>query len=206
MQMDIVRYGIIGTAEIALNQHIPAARESANSEVLAISSRDQARARQAAEKHGIPRWYGSYDALLDDPDVDAVINCLPNSLHSEWTIRAAEAGKHVLCEKPLAITVDEARRMIDATNYNKVVLVEAFTHRWNLHLRRARELIADGVIGHVTGLTAALTFSVAQPDGNIRFSPELAGGSLLDAGCYAVYACRFVLGEEPRRAVGFAYD
>jgi predicted dehydrogenase len=202
----VVRYGIISTAQIALNRHVPAARESANSEIVAISSRGDAKARQAAEKHGIAKWYGSYEALLADPDVDAVINPLPNSMHCEWTIKAAEAGKHILCEKPLAVTVDEARRMIQAARANNVLLVEAFTHRWDPHLRKARKLIAEGAIGNVTNVSSALTFPVAQPQGNVRFSAELAGGSLLDAGCYAVYACRFVLGQEPVRAVGFAFD
>ena len=206
MARNVVRYGIISTAQIALNRHVPAARESANSEIIAISSRSDAKARQAAEKHGIPKWYGSYEALLADPDIDAVINPLPNSMHCEWTIKAAEAGKHILCEKPLAVTVDEARRMIQAARANNVLLVEAFTHRWNPHLRKARQLIAEGAIGTVTSLFSALTFSVAQPQGNVRFSAELAGGSLLDAGCYAVYACRFVMGQEPVRAAGFAYD
>ena len=206
MPKDVVRYGIISTAQIALDRHMPAARESANSNIVAISSRDGAKARRVAEEHGIPRWYGSYDALIVDPDVDAVINPLPNSMHCEWSIKAAEAGKHILCEKPLAVTVDETRRMIDAASANNVVLVEAFTHRWNPHLRMARKLIAEGAIGQVTSLTSALTFPIAEPKGNVRFSPELAGGSLLDAGCYAVYACRFVLGEEPRRVAGFAYD
>ena len=202
----VVRYGIISTAQIALNRHVPAARESANSEIVAISSRGDAKARQAAEKHGIAKWYGSYEALLADPDVDAVINPLPNSMHCEWTIKAAEAGKHILCEKPLAVTVDEARRMIQAAMANNVLLVEAFTHRWDPHLRKARKLIAEGAIGNVTNVSSALTFPVAQPQGNVRFSAELAGGSLLDAGCYAVYACRFVLGQEPVRAAGFAFD
>ena len=205
MAGDVVRYGIISTARIA-RQHVPAARESATSEILAISSREEAKAKEAAEKHGIPRSYGSYDALLMDSDLDAVINCLPNSMHCEWTIKAAEAGKHVLCEKPLAVTVDEARRMISAVTANNVVLIEAFTHRWNPHLRMARKLIGEGSIGLVTSLQSALTFPVAQRQGNIRFSPELAGGSLLDGGSYAVYASRFVLGEEPQRAAGFAYD
>lgn len=202
----IVRYGVISTAQIALNRHIPAARDSASSEITAISSRGEEKARQAAADHNIPKWYGTYDELLADPDLDAVINPLPNSMHCEWTIRAAEAGKHILCEKPLAVTVDECRRMIDAARANNVVLVEAFTHRWNPHLRTARRLIAEGAIGDVTGLDSALTFSIAQPEGNVRFSPELAGGSLLDAGCYAVYACRFVMGAEPVRATGFAFD
>ena len=206
MPEDIVRYGIISTAQIALNRHIPAAIESPNSEVVAISSRDETKAREAAEKHRIPRWYGSYDELLMDAELDAVINPLPNSMHCEWTIKAAEAGKHILCEKPLAVTTSEARRMISAAKANNVVLVEAFTHRWNPHLQRARTLIREGAIGHITSLHSDLTFNVAQPKGNVRFSSELAGGSLLDAGCYAVYACRFVLGEEPLRAAGFASD
>ena len=206
MPGSVVRYGIISTAGIALNRHIPAARESVNSDILAISSRNEARARQAASDHGIPTWWGSYDELLNDADLDAVINPLPNSMHCEWTIRAAEAGKHILCEKPLALTTDEARRMISAAKANNVVLVEAFTHRWNPHLRKARVLIKEGAIGHVTSLHSALTFPVAQTKGNIRFSPGLGGGGLLDAGCYAVYACRFVLGKEPVRAAGFGYD
>jgi predicted dehydrogenase len=206
MPKDVVRYGVISTAQIAVNRLIPAARESAKSEVVAISSRGDAKAKQAAQDLNIPKWYGSYDELIADPDVDAVINPLPNSMHCEWTVKAAEAGKHILCEKPLAVTVDEARRMIDAAKANNVVLVEAFTHRWNPHLRKARKLIAEGAIGRVTNLASALTFFVDQPEGNVRFSSELAGGSLLDAGCYAVYACRFVMGEEPLRAAGFAYD
>ena len=202
----VVRYGIISTAQIALNRHIPAARDSANSEVVAISSRGAEKAQQAAKEHGIPRWYAAYDELLEDPEIDAVINPLPNSMHCEWTIKAAEAGKHILCEKPLSVTVDEARRMIDSANANGVVLVEAFTHRWNPHLREARRLIAEGAIGYVTGLDSALTFPVAEPEGNVRFSKELAGGSLMDAGCYAVYACRFAMSAEPVRAAGMAYD
>ncbi len=201
-----VRYGIISTAQIALNRHVPAAKESANSEVVAISSRGPDKARQAAEKHAIPRWYGSYEELLKDREIDAVINPLPNSMHCEWTIKAAEAGKHILCEKPLAVTVDEGRRMIAAAKANKVLLVEAFTHRWSPHLRTARRLIAEGAIGRVTNVAAALAFRVAKPEGNVRFSRELAGGGLMDAGCYAVYACRFVLSSEPVRAAGFAYD
>ena len=113
-----VRYGIISTAQIALNRHVPAARTSANSEITAISSRSDARARRAAEEHGIPKWYVTYDELLSDPDLDAVVNPLPNSMHAEWTIKAAEAGKHILCEKPLSVDVAEGRRMVDAANAN----------------------------------------------------------------------------------------
>jgi len=206
MPEDIVRYGVISTAQIALGSHIPAARESANSEIVAISSRDEMKARDAAVRHGIPTWYGTYDELLADTGLDAVINALPNSMHCEWTIKAAEAGKHIRCEKPLEVTTEEARRMIDAANANNVLLVEAFTHRWNPHLRTARKVIAEGETGHVVSLFSALSFSATEPTGNIRFSPELVGGSLMDAGCYAVYACRFVLDEDPVRAAAFTYD
>jgi predicted dehydrogenase len=203
---EVVRYGIISTAQIALNAHIPAARESANSEIVAISSRSEAPARAAAEAHDIPRWYGTYDELLADSELEAVINPLPNSMHCEWTIKAAEAGKHILCEKPIGVTMDEVRRMIAAAKANNVVLIEAFTPRWNPHMRKARKLIADGAIGTVTNLDATLAFNVAEPEGNVRFSKELVGGSMWDAGCYAVYAVRFVLSAEPVRAFGFAYD
>jgi predicted dehydrogenase len=206
MPGDVVRYGIISTAHIALAKHVPAARKSENSKIVAISSRNGSTARQAAEEHDIARWYGSYEELLTDSDIDAVINPLPNSMHCEWTIKAAEAGKHVLCEKPLAITIDECRRMIAACKANDVLLVEAFTHRWNPHLRLASDLIREDAIGRVKAVDAALTFTVAQREGNVRFAPELGGGCLWDGGCYAVYACRQVLSEEPVRATGVALD
>ena len=205
MPRNVVRYGIISTSGFAQARHIPAARESTTSEIVAVSSRDEAKARRVAEQHGIPKWFGSHEALLMDPDVDAVIIPLPDSMHCEWTIKAAEAGKHILCEKPIAVTVDEARRMIDAADANDVVLVEAFTHRWNPHLRKGRTLISEGAIGRVTSLYSALTGGPPRR-GNYSYSPELAGGALMNRGCYAVYACRFVLGEEPIRAAGFSFD
>ena len=159
-----------------------------------------------ADQYDIPIWHESYDELLNDSNIDAVINALPNSMHCKWTIKAAEAGKHILCEKPLAVTVEEARRMIDSAKANNVMLTEAFTHRWNPHLRTARRLISEGAIGSPTSLQSFIAFSVKEPRGNIRFSPELAGGIMMDGGCYGVYACRFVLGKEPIRASGFAYD
>ena len=201
-----VRYGIISTANIAIKSHIPAAHESLNSDILAISSRSEAKAKLVAEEHHIPTWYGTYEDLLVDPNIDAVINALPNSMHCEWTVKAAEAGKHILCEKPLAVTTDEARKMIDAANQNGVVLVEAFTHRWNNHLRSARKLIAEGAIGRLTNLQSIVAWNITEREGDIRFSPELAGGIMMDGGCYGVYACRFVLGKEPIKASGFAYD
>lgn len=206
MPQDVVRYGLLSTAQIGLNAHLPASYESENSEIVSISSRNPDRAKAAAEKHGIERWYGTYEEQLADPDVDAIVNSLPNGMHCEWTIKAAEAGKHILCEKPLAVSVEECQRMIDAANANNVVLVEAFTHRWNPHLRRARQMIADGEIGNVQTIDAALCFNIAEPEGNVRFSEELAGGALWDAGCYAVYATRFVMSAEPVKVTGVSHD
>ena len=202
---NVVRYGLLSTAKIGLSAHLPASHESKNSEIISISSRTARKAEAAAEEHGLRRWYASYEEQLTDPDIDAVINPLPNSMHCEWTIKAAEAGKHILCEKPLAVSTNECQRMIDAANSNNVVLVEAFTHRWNPHLRKARRLIADGVLGKVATVDAVLCFN-AEPDNNIRYSSALAGGALWDAGCYAVYATRFVLSSEPIRVCGVAYD
>ncbi|NQW16362.1 MAG: Gfo/Idh/MocA family oxidoreductase [Chloroflexi bacterium] len=206
MPEDIVRYGIISTAQIAMNAHVPAAVNSHNSVITAVSSRGVAKAKQAAESHDIPKWYGSYEELLADPDIDAVVNPLPNSMHAEWTIKAAEAGKHVLCEKPIGVTMAEVREMIAACEANNVALVEAFTHRFDPHLRNARRLIAEGAIGEVTNLESALTFPVVEPEGNVRFSKDLVGGSMWDAGCYAVYASRFVMSAEPVRATAMSHD
>jgi xylose dehydrogenase (NAD/NADP) len=206
MPENVVRYGVISTAQIAMNAHVTAAKDSHNSVITAVSSRGPEKAKQAAEKYGIPNWYGSYEELLADPDIDAVINPLPNSMHAEWTIKAAEAGKHVLCEKPIGVDMAEVREMIAACEANNVVLVEAFTHRFNPHLRNARRLITEGAIGVVTGLDSALTFPVAEPEGNVRFSEELLGGSMWDAGCYGVYAARFVTSAEPTKVSAMSHD
>jgi predicted dehydrogenase len=206
MAQQIVRYGLLSTAQIGLNAHLPASRESETSEIVSISSRTVEKAKQTAQRHNIDRWYGSYAEQLIDPDIDAIINALPNSMHCEWTVRAAEAGKHVLCEKPLAVSAAECQWMIDAANANNVVLVEAFTHRWNPHMRKARQLVAEGAIGKIQTVDSALCFNVIEPDGNIRFSEALAGGALWDAGSYAVYAIRFVMSQEPTQVIGFSHD
>ncbi|NQW19378.1 MAG: Gfo/Idh/MocA family oxidoreductase [Chloroflexi bacterium] len=206
MSQDVVRYGLLSTAQIGLNAHLPASYDSKNSEIVSVSSRTAAKAQTTAKKHNILRWYGSYEEQLADPDMDAVINSLPNGMHCEWTIKAAEAGKHILCEKPLAVSAEECQRMIDAANANNVVLVEAFTHRWNPHMRMARKLIAEGAVGEIQTIDSALCFNIAEPDGNVRFSQELAGGALWDAGCYAVYATRFVMSSEPVQVIGMSND
>ncbi len=202
---DIVRYGVLSTAQIALTRHLPAAQALDNSAIVAISSRDQARAEECAAAHGIAKAYGSYQALLDDPDIDAIINPLPNSMHCEWTIKAAKAGKHVLCEKPFAMTVGEARWMIDAAQTSGVLLAEAFTHRLNPQLQCARRLVQQGEIGEVKLARAELTFALRDWEGDVRTRADLGGGALSDAGCYCVSAIRFALNAEPVAAQGFQH-
>ena len=199
---DIVRYGLISTARIGFTAHVPGAATSRNSEIVAVSSRNLASAEAKAKEHDIPLAFGSYQEMIDCDEIDAVINTLPNSMHHEWTIKAAEAGKHILCEKPLSATMAEGREMAAAAKTNKVILVEAFTPRWNKQMRTVRTLITDGEIGDVTMLEAGLSFTTANPE-DIRFNKELAGGSLMDAGCYAVYAVRYAMSAEPVSACAF---
>lgn len=199
---DTVRYGLISTARIGFSAHVPAANDSLHSEIVAVSSRNLETARAAAQEHGIPLAFGSYQEMIESDEIDAVINTLPNSMHHEWTIKAAEAGKHILCEKPLSATMAEAREMKAAAEANDVVLVEAFTPRWTQQSRTVRHLIAIGEIGEVTYLESSLAFRMNRPD-DIRLSKPLAGGSLMDVGCYAVYAVRYAMGMEPVSAMAF---
>ena len=199
---DTVRYGLISTARIGFSAHLPAANASSNSEIVAVSSRNLETAQAAAKEHGIPLAFGTYQEMIESDEIDAVINTLPNSMHHEWTIKAAEAGKHILCEKPLSATMAEGREMKAAAEANNVVLVEAFTPRWTRQSRTVRKLIADGEIGDVTYLESSLAFRMSNPD-DIRLSKPLAGGSLMDVGCYAVYAVRYAMGVEPVSAMAF---
>lgn len=207
-----VRYGLISTANIGLKAHLPAALESKNSDIVGIASRSLAAATATAKAHGIAKAFGSYQEMIDSDEIDAVINTLPNSMHHEWTIKSAKAGKHILCEKPLAATMAEAREMAAVAKDNNVVLVEGFTPRWNKQMRLIRKLIADGAIGDVIRIDTCLTFTRADLN-DIRFSKELAGGSMMDAGGYCVYAARFAMGSEPvlatalqRKRSGFDVD
>ncbi|HZG88155.1 Gfo/Idh/MocA family oxidoreductase [Paenibacillus sp.] len=201
----MLNWGVLGCAAIAEQHVIRAIGQSANGRVLAVASRDAERARAAAERHGVPRHYGSYEALLRDPDVDAVYIPLPNHLHCEWTIRAAFAGKHVLCEKPFAMNADEAARMAQACRDANVTLAEAFMYRHHPRYARARELIAAGAIGDVRGVAAWFTFDLSGRGDDIRFRPELGGGSVYDNGCYAVSGARLALGAEPEAVTAHAY-
>jgi predicted dehydrogenase len=165
-------------------------------EVIAVAARDEVRARRFAARHGIPRVHRSYADLLADPGIDAVYNPLPNALHCEWTIRALESGKHVLCEKPLASNAEEARRMAQAAERAGRVLVEAFHWRYHPLAERMREVVGSGALGRVRHLEASFCIPLALP-GDIRWRLDLAGGATMDAGCYPVSMVRFLAGAEP---------
>lgn len=195
---DKVRWGVLGTANIAIKRFIPGAAASSNGTVRAIASRNYPRAREVAARANIPVAYGSYRDLLDDPDIDAIYIPLPNTLHAEWTIAALAAGKPVLCEKPLAVSSDEAQRMIDAAREHGVPLMEAFMYRFHPQHARVRALLAAGEIGDVRAVRTAFTFQLEPFDpANVRLQKDLAGGALMDVGCYCVNAARMIFAEEP---------
>jgi predicted dehydrogenase len=196
-----VRWGVLGAAKIATHKVIPAMQQARGCEVVAIASRDAARARQAAERLGIPRAYGTYETLLEDPDVDAVYIPLPNHLHVPWTARAAEAGKHVLCEKPIAVTAAEARTLLGVRDRTGVRIQEAFMVRTHPQWRKARDLVADGTLGEVRAISGFFSYDNDDP-ANVRNVPEFGGGGLLDIGCYLVNTARFVFDAEPSRVAG----
>jgi predicted dehydrogenase len=190
-----LRIGILGAARIAPMAVVRPARKVAGAELVAVAARDPARARRFAAKHGIPRVHPDYASLVEDPELDAIYNPLPNGLHCEWTIRALEAGKHVLCEKPLASNAAEARRMAEAADKTGRVLVEAFHWRYHPLAARMREIVR-GELGEVRHLEARMCLLLPLP-GDIRYRWDLAGGSLMDAGCYAVNIVRYLAEAEP---------
>ena len=193
---DPMRWGILSTANIGRAAVIPAIHASANGEVVAVASRDGEKARAFADANGIERAYGDYEALLDDADVDAVYIPLPNSMHLPWSVRMCEAGKHVLCEKPLALDAAQCREMAAAAEGAGVLLMEAFMYRFHPRTDEVLRMVRDGVVGPVRTLRSSFTFRLTNPS-NIRLSAELGGGSLMDVGCYCVNAIRTVMGEEP---------
>ena len=194
--MRVLRWGVMSTARIAVNKVIPGMRAGSRSEVLAIASREAGRAEAVARSLDIPRAYGSYEALLADPDVDAVYIPLPNHLHAEWTIAAARAGKHVLCEKPLAVTSAQAQDMADACRDAGVVLMEAFMYREHPSWVAVRELVASGRIGRLRAVDSWFSYFNDDP-ANIRNIRAYAGGALMDIGCYSVNLSRMLFGHEP---------
>jgi predicted dehydrogenase len=191
-----VRWGILSTARIATEKVIPGIRRAPNCEVLAIASRDASRVASVAARLEIPRAHASYEDLLADPDVDAVYIPLPNHLHAEWTLAAARAGKHVLCEKPLAMTAADAQRMIDGCRDAGVLVMEAFMYRLHPSWVAARELIAAGRIGQLTAVSSWFSFFNDDP-ANIRNIRDFGGGALYDIGCYCINLSRMLFGTEP---------
>lgn len=200
--MQKLRWGILSTAKIGTEKVIPAMQQGERTKVQAIASRDAARARAAAETLRIPNAHGSYEALLADPEVDAIYNPLPNHLHVDWSIKALQAGKHVLCEKPIGLTAEEGQQLVDAgRQFPELKLMEAFMYRHHPQWQKARSLIADGAIGELR--TIQSFFSYYNADGNnIRNQKEIGGGALMDIGCYNISLSRFLFDAEPARVLG----
>ena len=198
--MNKVVWGILSTANIGIKRVIPAILSGERGVIAAIASRDAARAREVAARFGIGCSYGSYQALLDDPQIEAIYNPLPNHLHVEWTVKALEAGKHVLCEKPIALNAVEAQAIVTARDRSGRRVIEAFMVRCHPQWHRVRSLVRDGRIGKVRALQSAFTFPVANPD-NVRNRLEYGGGALYDVGCYPIVTARYLLGTEPERVI-----
>lgn len=194
--MTPLRIGVLGAARITPMALLRPARPMHDVAVTAVAARDPQRAQAFARRHGIPRVLDSYAALIADPQIDAIYNPLPNSHHAEWTIRALEAGKHVLCEKPLAANADEARRMADAAAASGRRLMEAFHWRYHPLATRLREIIDSGVLGPIRHVEATMCIPLLLP-GDIRYRYDLAGGAMMDVGCYTVSVVRFLAGAEP---------
>ena len=195
--------GIISTADIN-RKVIPGANASPKVDLVAVASRTQGRADEYSREWGIPRAYGSYEALLADPEIDAVYISLPNTMHVDWSIASVEAGKHVLCEKPLTRTPADAERAFDAADRAGRILMEAFMYRHNPQIKRLRALIDEGAIGEVRLIRSVFSYSLYDED-NIRLRTDVEGGALMDVGCYCVSGSRFAAGAEPVEASGSAW-
>lgn len=202
--MTTVRWGVLSTARIAANAVIPGIKGAPNAELGAVASRDAARGEAYARQHGFPRSYGSYEALLADPEIDAIFIPLPNHLHKEWAIRAAEAGKHVLCEKPIALDAAEAEEMSAAFEGTNLILAETFQWRHHPQGQLARQLLQDGLIGDLRLIRGTFTFKLEDP-ADIRLKPEMGGGALYDVGTYPVALARYMTGAEPLRVTAQAH-
>ena len=196
-----LRWGVLGTARIATRKVIPAMQRGRFSRVDAVASRRADTARRAADELGVPHAFGSYEALLADPAIDAVYIPLPNHMHVEWTTRAAEAGKHVLCEKPIGLIADDVTRLIEVRDRTGVLIQEAFMVRTHPQWLGARDIARSGRLGHVRSITGYFSFFNDDPS-NIRNIKAYGGGGILDIGCYLVNTARFIFGSEPVRVAG----
>jgi D-xylose 1-dehydrogenase (NADP+, D-xylono-1,5-lactone-forming) len=198
-----IRWGVLGAANIARRRVVPAIQQSSNGEVVAVASRTLDKASDFARELNIPKAYGSYEELIADPEIDAIYNPLPNSEHAMWSIRCAEAGKPVLCEKPLAKDAAEAQSMVDAFARRNLLFAEGFMYRFHPQTVKVKELVDSGAIGSIVSMNATFTFRIRSED-NIRLSKSLAGGSLMDVGCYCINVMRLMTGQEPERARAIA--
>lgn len=201
-----INWGILGCADIAVSKIMPAMLLGQKSIIHAVASRDIGKARQVAIRFNAPTAHGSYEAMLEDPDVQAVYIPLPNNLHVEWALRAIGAGKHVLCEKPFAMTSDDARKLVKASRAAGVKVGEAFMIKHHPQWIRAKEILSGGDLGEVRAITSVFSYFNDDPT-NVRNIKRFGGGGLYDVGCYPIMAARMILGEEPLRVVAHAdYD
>ena len=200
-----IKWGVMGAANIALKKVIPGMQRGEWCEITALASRDLTKAQRAANELGIPKSFGSYEDLLADPEIEAIYNPLPNHLHVPWTIKAAEAGKHVLCEKPIGLNVQDALPLLEVRDRSGVRIEEAFMVRTHPQWVRVLELIRAGRIGQVRSVMGQFSYDNPDPN-NIRNIAEIGGGGLMDIGCYLIYFSRLVFQDEPRRVVGLIHE
>ncbi len=202
-QKDHLNWGLLSTARIN-RALIPPLHKSVRNQLIAVASRDELRAQQYAREWNIPQAYGSYEALLNDPDIDVIYNSLPNHLHAEWTIKAAQAGKHVLCEKPIGLSVDEVDAIIRAAKENNVVIAEAFMYRHHPQTKKVLELVKAGEIGNLVTLHGSFTYTIDEDHlDDIRLTPEYGGGSIWDVNCYPISFFRALIGSAPVEVFGW---
>ena len=199
-----LNWGILGTARIAAKSVIPAIKAVKHNSVAAVASRDLTRGAEFVRENEIPKAYGTYEELLRDENIQAVYIPLPNSEHSRWAVRAMEAGKHVLVEKPFALNADEAQLMVSTALEKSVVLMEAFMYRYHARLGQMLELVRKGALGKLRFIQSSMSFPLTNPD-DIRLNANLGGGALYDLGCYCVDLQRLLVGREPRRVKALSY-
>ena len=197
----LLNWGLLSTARIN-SALIPPLGASSRNRLLAVSSRSQESANQYAQERNIPRAYGSYEALLADPEIDVIYNPLPNHLHAEWTIKAVEAGKHVLCEKPLALSVEEVDAVQEAAHKHGRVVAEAFMYRHHPQTLKVQEIVKSGSLGYLKLMRGSFSY-VLNREGDVRLDPAMGGGSIWDVGCYPISYARTVVGESPREVFGW---
>ena len=205
--MSSVRWGVLSTAKIGVEKVIPAMQQGEHGRITAIASRDAARAEAVAEALDIPKAYGAYEELLADPEIEAIYNPLPNHLHVPWSIKALEAGKHVLCEKPIGLNAEDARKLLEASRaHPDLKVMEAFMYRHHPQWEKARQLVDEGQIGELGTIQSFFSYHNDDPE-NIRNAADMGGGGLMDIGCYLTSLARFIFDAEPERVCGMMdYD